>query len=101
MEVLAELRLLPLPNSRSRSCSTSAARFSRDSGVSSEVDLRITCHSRVIQWDLPFTSISPGSKPKSVGTQTTPFTRSLLSTKSIMRQSFLPVCGDNLIPRPI
>ena len=44
---------------------------------------------------------SSGSRPKSVGVDTMPETRALLSTKSIIRQSVLPVFGESLIPRPI
>lgn len=45
--------------------------------------------------------ISDGSSPKSVGVETMPETRLLLSTKSMIRQSVFPVSGERRIPRPI
>jgi hypothetical protein len=44
---------------------------------------------------------SSGFRPNNVGVQMTPETRVVLSTKSIIRQSALPVWSDCLIPRPI
>lgn len=42
-----------------------------------------------------------GSSPKSVGVDTTPVTLWLLSTKSTILQSVLPVLGESRIPLPI
>ena len=44
---------------------------------------------------------SSGSRPNNVGVHTTPDTRLVLSTKSMIWQSVLPVCGDKRIPLPI
>lgn len=50
--------------------------------------------------DLPSIT-SLGSRPNKVGVENTPATRFAESTKSMMRQSTLPVLGDCLRPLPI
>ena len=79
--------------------SPSFTRSSRDSGVSSANVIHIE-KLRKRKENIPSIA-SSGSRPNNVGVHTTPDTRLVLSTKSMIWQSVLPVCGDKRIPLPI
>lgn len=54
-----------------------------------------------IEFTVPSIAISEGSRPNIVGVDITPETRLPLSTKSMMRQSVLPVAAESRMPLPI